>query len=133
MPSNWPTTTVADDDPPPRPAVPETASEWTMSSVGPGTAPPEHGGFAPGAILADRYRVVALLGRGGMGEVYRADDLKLGQAVALKFVRGALSPELRERLYTEVRLGRQVSHPSVCRLYDVVEVGGHLFVAMEYV
>ena len=84
-------------------------------------------------MLAGRYRVVALLGSGGMGEVYRADDIKLGQPVALKFLRGALSPELLERLYAEVRIGRQVSHPNVCRLYDVVEVEGHTFLAMEYV
>jgi serine/threonine-protein kinase len=84
-------------------------------------------------MLAGRYRVVAPLGRGGMGEVYRADDTKLGQPVALKFVRGTLSPELRERLYAEVRIGRQVSHPNVCRLYDVVEMEDQTFLAMEYV
>src|SRR5258707_4336843 len=46
----------------------------------------DHGGFVPGAILANRFRIVSLVGRGGMGEVYRADDLELGQAVALKFI-----------------------------------------------
>lgn len=69
--------------------------------------------FTPGQILGGRYRIVSLIGRGGMGEVYRADDLKLGQTVALKFVshHGPV-----DRLYSEVRIGRQVSHPNVCRL-----------------
>ncbi|MFI5007494.1 MAG: serine/threonine-protein kinase [Solirubrobacterales bacterium] len=89
--------------------------------------------FPPGTLLAGRYRVVYPLGRGGMGEVYRADDLKLGQPVALKFVRHSLAAAAKQRLYDEVRLGRQISHPSVCRLYDIVEVEGLTFIAMEYV
>ncbi len=109
-------------------------SDWTASRPGADAPPPPvQTGFTPGTMLAGRYRVVALLGRGGMGEVYRADDTKLGHPVALKFVRGALSPQLLERLYAEVRIGRQVAHPNVCSLYDVVEVDGHTFLAMEYV
>src|ERR1044071_8998003 len=93
------------------------------------------GGFAPGAIVAGRYRIVALLGRGGMGEVYRADDLTLGQAVALKFLPDAAASDeaLLERFRNEVRIARRVSHPNVCRVYDVGEVDGQTFFTMEYV
>jgi serine/threonine-protein kinase len=86
-------------------------------------------------VLAGRYRIVGLIGRGGMGEVYRADDLRLDQAVALKFLpRGVGADEDRlERFYREVRLARQVSHPAVCRVYDVAEADGHLFLSMELV
>jgi serine/threonine-protein kinase len=83
-------------------------------------------------MLAGRFRIVALLGRGGMGEVYRADDIKLGQPVALKFLRATDSATL-ERLYREVRLGRQVSHPNVCRVYDVTEWEGFHCISMEYI
>ena len=108
-------------------------SDWTASQAVP-ARPPEAGrGFTPGTMLAGRYRIVALVGKGGFGEVYRADDTKLGQAVALKFFRGALSADLLERLYAEVRIGRQVSHPNVCRLHDIVEIEGQTFLAMEYV
>jgi eukaryotic-like serine/threonine-protein kinase len=93
------------------------------------------GGFTPGAILAERYRVIGLLGRGGMGEVYRADDLKLGQPVALKFLPRHLASERDrlERFYAEVRIARQVSHANVCRVYDVGEIDGQQFLSMEYV
>jgi hypothetical protein len=100
-----------------------------------GLAPAWQGRFAAGTILAGRYRVVALLGRGGMGEVWRADDLKLRQTVALKFLPEALAadPSRLARLVEEVRLARLVSHPSVCRVHDLVEAEGQHFVTMEYV
>ena len=90
---------------------------------------------APGTILAARYRLVGLLGRGGMGEVYRADDLKLGQPVALKFLPPAVAtdPSTLARFHSEVRVARQVSHSNVCRIYDIVEADGEHFISMEYV
>jgi serine/threonine-protein kinase len=93
------------------------------------------GRFLPGHLLAGRYRIIALLGRGGMGEVYRADDLTLGQSVALKFLpdEAARDQGLLERFKNEVRIARRVSHPNVCRVYDVGEVEGHTFFTMEYV
>src|SRR5262245_40320462 len=91
--------------------------------------------FLPGTVLGHRYRLVAPLGRGGMGEVYRADDIKLGQTVALKFLPRALErdPERLTLLLGEVRLARQVSHPNVCRVWDAGESEGLHFIAMEYV
>ena len=92
-------------------------------------------GFTPGTIVADRYRVVSLMGHGGMGEVYGADDLQLGQRVALKFLptdRG-MSSTWRNQFFAEVRLARQVSHPNVCRVYDIGESEGKLFLSMEFV
>src|SRR5512137_503381 len=113
----------------------ETGSSETRVRTSPSSHPLHAGGFAPGTILADRYRIVALAGRGGMGEVYRADDLKLGQPVALKFLPAALErdPAARDRLLAEVRSARTVSHPNVCRVYDVGDVGGRVFLTMEYI
>jgi predicted Ser/Thr protein kinase len=86
-------------------------------------------------LLAGRYRIIAMLGKGGMGEVYRADDLTLGQQVALKFLPEAASrdEEALARFRNEVRTARRVSNPNVCRVYDVGEIDGQTFLSMEYI
>jgi serine/threonine-protein kinase len=91
--------------------------------------------FQPGEVIASRYQVTMRLGVGGMGEVYRAEDLMLGQTVALKFLSRAHSGDSRplNTLLREVRLGREVAHPHVCRVYDVSEAGGDRFISMEYI
>ncbi|HSS20619.1 MAG TPA: serine/threonine-protein kinase [Pyrinomonadaceae bacterium] len=91
--------------------------------------------FVPGTILANRYRIVGLLGKGGMGEVYRADDLKLSQPVALKFLPDHLRDDgaALARFHREVRVARQISHRNVCRVYDIGEADGHLFLSMEFI
>ncbi|HKS28893.1 MAG TPA: serine/threonine-protein kinase [Pyrinomonadaceae bacterium] len=91
--------------------------------------------FAPGSVFAERYRIVGLLGRGGMGEVYRADDLKLGQPVALKFLPENLLDDgaALARFHREVRTARQITHRNVCRVYDIGEIEGEHFLSMEFV
>src|SRR5688572_12192036 len=94
-----------------------------------------HGRFGPGSLLDSRYRIIGLIGRGGMGEVYRADDLRLGQPVALKLLPDAVGTDAKRlaQFHNEVRTARQVSHPNICRVYDIGEVDGHLFLSMELV
>ncbi|HEX5733664.1 MAG TPA: protein kinase, partial [Blastocatellia bacterium] len=93
------------------------------------------GRFIPGTVLASRYRIVGMLGRGGMGEVYRADDLKLAQSVALKFLpeNVAGDRDMLARFHKEVRIARQISHPNICRVFDIGEIEGHHFLSMEYI
>ncbi len=95
----------------------------------------DEGRFPPGTVLAQRYRIVSLLGRGGMGEVYRANDLLLGQVVALKFlpVQWTSDEAALARFRNEVRIARQISHPNVCRVYDIGEAEGSIYLSMEYV
>ena len=69
-----------------------------------------------------------------MGEVYRADDLTLDQPVALKFLpEAARDADRLERFRHEVKIARRVSHPNVCRVYDISEAEGRHFLSMEYV
>ncbi len=113
------------------PSQPRAAARSSTASSGLST----EGRFLPGALLADRYRIVALLGKGGMGEVYRADDLTLGQPVALKFLPETLGKDedALDRFRNEVRTARRVSHANVCRVYDVGGAEGQTFLSMEYV
>ena len=98
-------------------------------------APAGDAAMAPGTLLAERYRILGLAGRGGMGEVYRADDLRLGQPVALKFLPPAVAadPQRLAQFHHEVRIARQVSHRNVCRVYDIGEDHGRVFLTMELI
>jgi serine/threonine-protein kinase len=91
--------------------------------------------FTPGTLLGSRYRIVSRLGRGGMGEVFRADDLILNQQVALKFLPESAkgNVNLLTRFYDEVRIARQIAHKNVCRVYDIGEIEGQPYLSMEYI
>ena len=80
----------------------------------------------------ERYELLALLGRGGMGEVYEARDRRLGRSVALKFIRGA-DPDRVMRLLQEARAQARIHHPGICEVYEVGEVAGRAYIAMQRV
>src|SRR5262249_52420649 len=81
------------------------------------------------------YRLVSLLGRGGMGEVYQARDKRLDRIVALKILPAdvAEDPDRKKRFVIEVQAASKLSHPSVATIYDIGEAHGTTFIAMEYV
>ena len=91
--------------------------------------------FSKGQILGERYEILEMLGRGGMGEVWHAFDLKLRVEVALKALRSELFKSERrlELLRQEVRAAREVVSPNVCRIFDLIEIEGRELVSMEYV
>ncbi len=93
----------------------------TSADLGEGWRPASAPRFAQGALLAGRFRIVRFIARGGMGEVYEAEDLELRERVALKMVRSPLADdgEMVERFRLEVQLARRVTHPNVCRIFDV--------------
>ena len=94
--------------------------------------PVEAAQFAPGQMFAGRYRMVARIGRGGMGDVWRADDVILQTPVALKLIASAAN-EQSGRILNEVRVARQITHPAVCRVFDVGNADGVVFFTMELV
>jgi eukaryotic-like serine/threonine-protein kinase len=79
--------------------------------------------FRPGDLLCDRFRVVRFIARGGMGEVYEADDLELKERIALKAIRPDIAAEERvnQRFRREVQLARRVTHPNICRVFDLFQ------------
>ncbi|MCB1633705.1 MAG: protein kinase [Xanthomonadales bacterium] len=91
--------------------------------------------LAQGSLFASRYEILSVLGSGGMGVVYKARDRELDDFVALKMLRpGALlDGEQLDRLKSEIKLARKITHPNVLRTFDFGEHGGYPFISMEYV
>jgi hypothetical protein len=91
--------------------------------------------FPNGATIAGRWRITRRIGKGGMGEVYLAQDLTLAEEVALKFLPDAFARDREwiERFHAEVKLARQITHPNICRVHDLSESDGHVFLSMELV
>src|SRR5215472_13992494 len=111
------------------PAGSGTSSNTIAGSTGGGVQ------LQPGAVLANRYEIVKLLGEGGMGAVYKARDLELAREVALKVIRPELAnnPDILQRFKQELILARQVTDRNVIRIFDLGEAGRIKFITMEYV
>src|SRR5438552_376267 len=111
------------DDPPnaePRGRRDENPTDRLESSA-PAAVRTSLGSLAPGAVLAERFRIVRFLAEGGMGEVYEAEDLELSGRLALKTIRPGIAHDARslERFRREIQLARRVTHPNVSRVFDV--------------
>jgi TolB-like protein/Tfp pilus assembly protein PilF/predicted Ser/Thr protein kinase len=91
--------------------------------------------IGPGTVVAGKYRIVDEVGAGGMGIVYKAEDIKLKRFVALKFLPPHLldAPELKDRFLVEAQAAAALSHPNICVIHEVGESGEHPYIAMEYV
>ena len=101
-----------------------------------GSAELDAGTLLPGALFADRYTITRVVGRGGMGTVYKAHDRELAEDIAIKLLRPEVlrgDPTMAERFKTEIRLARRISHTNVVRTHDFGERDGAYFVTMEYV
>jgi serine/threonine-protein kinase len=100
-----------------------------------GTRPSRGGDLVPGMRLGGRYDILSVLGQGGMGVVYRARDIELDDVVALKMLKPSalVDSEHLERLKSEIKLARKITHPNVLRTFDFGEAHGMPYVSMEYV
>ncbi|MGD0123905.1 MAG: protein kinase [Terriglobia bacterium] len=104
------------------------------SEIGVALASAGHLAFSPGEVLSGRFRIVQLLGRGGMGDVYEAKDLELDRLVALKFLPDDLAqhPQALTRLKREARAASALNHPNICTIHDIDVHNGQTFLVMEY-
>jgi tetratricopeptide (TPR) repeat protein/predicted Ser/Thr protein kinase len=111
--------------------LPRTLPDAALAAA-PAPAPPT--GVMPSLPISnwERYEFLELLGRGGMGEVYKARDRRLGRIVALKFILGSV-PDLVMRFLQEARAQARIDHPNVCKVYEVGEVQGKAYIAMQFV
>jgi len=114
---------------------PECGSSAEVTAPFRGDAPSPSFELPAGRIFAGRFRIVEKAGTGGMGVVYRAVDETLGETVALKLLRPELvhAPHFAERFKREARLARQIRHRNVCRVFDIGEEEGTLFLSMTWV
>ncbi len=120
---------------PPAHTTPPGTSAWSVAVSPPPDAPYAQGEELVGTLLADRYGILALLGQGGMGAVYKAHDTELERLVALKLIRPDLAsnPEILRRFKQELILAREVTHRNVIRIFDLGQAKGFKFITMEYV
>jgi serine/threonine-protein kinase len=114
-------------------ALDGTAAEG-RSTVTP-TGVPTLSGIAPGALMGQRFEILSVLGAGGMGVVYKARDRELDDLVALKMLKKdqLVDRTQTERLKSEIKLARKITHPNVLRTYDFGEIDGIPYISMEYV
>jgi len=116
-------------------AVPGGTSAWSVAVTPPASASAAQGEQLVGTMLADRYEIIALLGQGGMGAVYKARDTELDRLVAIKLIRPDLAsnPEILRRFKQELILAREVTHRNVIRIFDLSQSQGLKFITMEFV